>query len=285
MKRILLILSAAAIVAACGPSKSVVMQQQRALADEHFAAGRYAEAAEIYTQLIAKGQVPDSALNHHIALSGYHTRNYDVAVQYGTQYFASYPTAEVARMLEDVYLQTSRPAQALALMDHAAAPALYGSDYASHKALLCLDYAPERLATFYDSIDVADVRSKCFDKYFARVGKSKAEAELKAICKSALNDNPMQRAALEYLSVGTFTQAEARYKAAMAEYEKKKNATTYAYLRRDLKRISADYREAQAGFEKLRTIDPDNKNYIKYLITIYSRLDRDDKAKQLKKLL
>ena len=80
-------------------------------------------------------------------------------------------------------------------------------------------------------------------------------------------------------------EAEARFKAAMAEYEKKKNATTYAYLRRDLKRISADYREAQAGFEKLRTIDPDNKNYIKYLITIYSRLDRDDKAKQLKKLL
>ena len=82
-----------------------------------------------------------------------------------------------------------------------------------------------------------------------------------------------------------YEKAENRYKYEMAKYNKNKNATTYAYLRRDLKKVSADFRIARDLFIKLRKDDPNNKSYIRYLKNTYLRLEQKDKAAQMDKLL
>ena len=91
--------------------------------------------------------------------------------------------------------------------------------------------------------------------------------------------------ALEWLAVNEYNKAEEWYKKEIAKYNKNKNATTYAYLRRDLKKISAIFRLARDKFLKLRKLDPNNKSYIKYLKNTYLRLDMKDKAKEMDDLL
>jgi len=112
----------------------------------------------------------------------------------------------------------------------------------------------------------------------------KGSAALKA-CNNLLKANPNYTDANEWKAKYYYEKAENRYKYEMAKYNKNKNATTYAYLRRDLKKVSADFRIARDLFIKLRKDDPNNKSYIRYLKNTYLRLDQKDKAAQMDKLL
>ncbi len=124
-----------------------------------------------------------------------------------------------------------------------------------------------------------------FKLYFDSVKDSMTENELSKLCDSVLAIDGNNSDAHFYKAVQKYEKCEARYKKLLDDYEKKKNATTYAILKRDLKFLSADYREAKDMFENLRKLAPDNKSYIKYLINIYNSLDQGDKAKQLERLL
>ncbi|MCU4158235.1 hypothetical protein J1N10_19840 [Carboxylicivirga sp. A043] len=104
-------------------------------------------------------------------------------------------------------------------------------------------------------------------------------------CNALLKENPDYTEALEWKAKYYFNKAENRYKYEMDKYNKNKTAAAYAYLRRDLKKVSADFRIARDTFLKLRKQDPSNKTYIKYLKNTYIRLDQNDKAAQLDKLL
>lgn len=124
-----------------------------------------------------------------------------------------------------------------------------------------------------------------FKLYFDSVKESMTDNELSKLCDSVLTIDGSNTEALFYKAVQKYEKCEAKYKKLLDDYEKKKNATTYAILKRDLKFLSGDYREAKDMFENLRKLAPDNKSYIKYLINIYNRLDQSDKAKQLERLL
>ncbi len=82
-----------------------------------------------------------------------------------------------------------------------------------------------------------------------------------------------------------FEKAESLYQSEMAKYNKDPNYTAYAYLRRELKKASADYRNAKDIFEKLHKISPDNKKYIAYLKNSYLRLEMRNEAAKMDKLL
>ncbi|MBK3515923.1 tetratricopeptide repeat protein [Carboxylicivirga marina] len=112
----------------------------------------------------------------------------------------------------------------------------------------------------------------------------KGSAAVKA-CNALIKANPDYKAALDWKAKYYYEKAEKRYKYEMAKYNKNKNATTYAYLRRDLKKVSADFRIARDTLLKLRKMEPTNKSYIRYLKNTYLRLDQKDKAAQLDKLL
>ncbi len=82
-----------------------------------------------------------------------------------------------------------------------------------------------------------------------------------------------------------YERADKRYKYEMAKYNKNKNATTYAYLRRDLKKISSDFRASRDLFEQLHKQNPEEKMYIKYLKNCYLRLEQKADAAKMDKLL
>lgn len=82
-----------------------------------------------------------------------------------------------------------------------------------------------------------------------------------------------------------FERAEKRYQSEMAKYEKDKNTTSYAYLKRELKKLSSDYVMAKDILEKLKDIDPTNKNYLIYLRNSYARLEMNQEAAQINKII
>lgn len=104
-------------------------------------------------------------------------------------------------------------------------------------------------------------------------------------CNDLIKEHPDFEGALDWKAKYYYHKAEDRYNYEMAKYNKNKNATTYAYLRRDLKKISADYRIARDTFIKLRKIDASNKSYIRYLKNTYLRLEQKDEAAKMDKLL
>ena len=112
----------------------------------------------------------------------------------------------------------------------------------------------------------------------------KGYAAVKA-CNLLLKEAPDYTEALEWKAKYYYEKAEKRYQYEMAKYNKKKNATTYAYLRRDLKKVSADFRIARSTYLKLRKQDASNKSYIRHLKNIYLRLDQKGEAAKMDRLL
>ncbi len=104
-------------------------------------------------------------------------------------------------------------------------------------------------------------------------------------CNLLLKEEPGYTAALEWKAKYYYNKAENRYKTEMANYNKKKNATTYAYLRRDLKKVSADFRISRDTFLQLRKQNASDKSYIRHLKNIYLRLDQKAEAAKMDKLL
>jgi len=104
-------------------------------------------------------------------------------------------------------------------------------------------------------------------------------------CNLLLKEAPDYTDALEWKAKYYYDKAEKRYQYEMAKYNKKKNATTYAYLRRDLKKISGDFRISRDTFLKLRKQDATNKSYIRHLKNIYLRLDQKADAAKMDRLL
>lgn len=104
-------------------------------------------------------------------------------------------------------------------------------------------------------------------------------------CNSLVRANPDYVDALEWKGKYYYEKAETRYKAEMAAYNKNKNATTYAYLKRDLKKISGDFRISRDTFEKLHQLQPEEQSHIRYLKNCYLRLDQKTDAAKMDRLL
>ncbi len=112
----------------------------------------------------------------------------------------------------------------------------------------------------------------------------KGHAAAKA-CNSLLKTYPYYTEALEWKARYYYNKAENKYQYEMNKYNKKKNNTTYAYLRRELKKVSGDFRISRDVFLKLRKQDAANKSYIRHLKNIYLRLDMKAEAAKMDKLL
>ncbi|MCU4162505.1 tetratricopeptide repeat protein [Carboxylicivirga caseinilyticus] len=121
--------------------------------------------------------------------------------------------------------------------------------------------------------------------YIGALEKSDNKVEAAKVCNQLVKEQADYIPALEWKGKYYYEKAEARYKAEMAEYNKNKNATTYAYLLRDLKKVSADFRIARDTFETLHEMTPEDKSYIKYLKNCYLRLEQKAEAAKMDRLL
>jgi hypothetical protein len=89
----------------------------------------------------------------------------------------------------------------------------------------------------------------------------------------------------EWKAIHFYNSAENWYKSEMKKYNENKNYTAYVYLKRELKKISSQYRISKDLFEELHNADKNNKKYIRYLKNIYLRLEMKSKAVAMDKLL
>lgn len=94
-----------------------------------------------------------------------------------------------------------------------------------------------------------------------------------------LKEHPNHEPTLYWRAKYYFNKAENLYQAEMTKYNRSPDYTSYAYLRRELKVVSADFRTARDLFVKLHSVNPDNLNYIRYLKNCYIRLEMKAEAK------
>lgn len=106
-----------------------------------------------------------------------------------------------------------------------------------------------------------------------------------SLANNILKKDANNEEALFYRGTYYFNKAESLYQSEMAKYNKNPNYTAYAYLRRELKKASSDFRNARDIFERLYKIAPDNKKYIAYLKNSYLRLEMRNEAAKMDKLL
>jgi len=106
-----------------------------------------------------------------------------------------------------------------------------------------------------------------------------------ALCNELLKIDNSHEQALFWKADYYYNKAEKWYQNEMAKYNRDANYTAYAYLRRELKKISANFRTARDLLITLHNIDPNNKKYLGYLINTYVRLDMKSEVEKTKKKL
>ncbi len=82
-----------------------------------------------------------------------------------------------------------------------------------------------------------------------------------------------------------FDKAEEAYQNEMKKYNRNPDHTSYAYLRRELKVISVDFRTSRDIFLKLHEINPGSINYIQNLKNCYLRLEMKEEADRMEQLI
>ena len=100
-----------------------------------------------------------------------------------------------------------------------------------------------------------------------------------------IKNNPDYNLVKEWTAQTIFKKAEVFYQEEMEKYNKDKNYTAYLYLRRELKKVSSDYRAARDLYQQLHETFPEEKKYIRSLKNCYVRLDMKKEAAALDKLL
>lgn len=273
---------------ACGSTKNVnTTALIRAEADTLFASGNYSAALEKYQSIVPQEGLADSVLCRQITIAARKVSNFTLACQYGLTY-SSAGDCEKLEAIATSLDSTSRSEEAMPLIENnrECFYSTIGREATIEKLALYYNKTKsEKLIAIYDEIEQPTVRSECFANYFQMVRDGLDDINCKKLCMSALTDNQEQIPALRYLAISLYNMAESRYKTAMDEYNRNKNNTTYAYLRRDLKRISAIYVDSKGYFEKIHKLNPDDKSTIKYLVNIYNRLDKPEVAKSYERLL
>lgn len=284
MKRHLYFVVLAALLTSCGVGKMTTTQK----ADALFDAGDYAGALVQYkAQLALTNGVVDTLLYRKAAIAssmvGDHAEACRLAAYIPTKGDAQLLTAlanslqkqdrihEVAQLIED---------------NKSVYASAWGEDSVNvHIAKYYNSICDEKIVEVYPLLKNAAVRSECFECYFKKIKGNETPAKLKEICEAALKDDPKSVVAVRQMAIVLYEQAEDSYQSAMATYNKKKNATTYNKLLKDLKSITPIFIKSKERFEQLRTMGVAEANDLKRLVNVYRRLDQESKAKAIEKLL
>ena len=274
---------------ACNPMKKLETTQSSA--QSAFESGNYSQALTLYEQLIQMYKSTDKEVPLDVLTNAgnaaYETSNFEVAKQYLQQAFGKNKTIDLLLKLIDVYQKLDDTLGLTKLIkDNIGLLVDNGKNDFAYSQLFNESYASGDYQTAYsDFKKIKNPDSALFDKYLNVLKELGKKDEASNACKEMLQKDPENVPALEWLAVEEYNKAESWYKSAMAKYNKDKNPTSYAYLRRDLKKISAIFRSAKNDFEKLHKLVPDNKQYIKYLKNCYLRLNMKTEAAAMDKLL
>lgn len=280
------VFACAIFLVSCVSTKSLKFDSVKKEANALFSQEKYNEALALYNTV--DSLCYDSILLHNACLSALKTDQFPVVLKYLKAYKGAENDVVVKNELSALLDSMERFSRSVYCFEDEipTLKRICGEDYTNEKFALYYSYInSSKVVDLYDKLVSKEVRSACFPTYFSNVKNNLEEKILVDKCKSALADNENQVVALKYLGVVQYNKSERDYKNAMDEYNKNKNQTTYAYLRRDLKVISKDYIKSRDYLNKVHALDPDDVQVIKILININNRLDQPAKAKALQKLL
>ncbi len=138
------------------------------------------------------------------------------------------------------------------------------------------------IETFPNLNEANEEQSLVYLKALENEGKT---TEAVDFCNAMLKENPSYDKAKEWKAIYYYNKADDRYKKEMDKYNKNKTYTAYVYLKRDLKKVTADFKVAKDLLEDLHKKYPEEKKYIKYLKNTYIRLEMKEEAAQMDQLL
>ncbi len=290
MKKLLFILSIIAI-AACNPTAKLPTLQSEA--DAAFNQADYSKAYPLFAEYIQLATTNNVEVSNELLLKQAQTcaqiDKTDEATAIYDQLLKDDANigllAEYAQLLQ----REGRTDQELALWqsyaDKITTPELLKLKAERQVFLNAANENNEAVVTAYENKGEVTLSKEVQLTYIkALEATDKAGTAVKA-CNELLKEQPDYEAALEWKAKYYYNKAEDRYKYEMAKYNRNKNATTYAYLRRDLKKVSADFRMARETFLKLRQLNPKDQSYIRYLKNTYLRLEQKDDAARMDRLL
>jgi tetratricopeptide (TPR) repeat protein len=279
-----------ALLAGCNPLKQ--LQTHQASIKNAFEAGNYSEVLVNYEKLkdyhSSKGSEVKTEYLKMAAESAVKLERYPMAEELLQEWLDRDEDFEAVKMLANVYEQTGKTDKEYKLWNR------YWEKIESpelKKEVGQKLFAIEMEQKEYDkALDRAKEMPPMNDPriVFLRVKALEAtdkKEEARSLCNTLLEKNSDFKPALEWKAKDLYEQAENWYKAEMREYNKDPNYTAYVYLKRELKKISAMYRQSRDIFEKLHQEDPDNQLYIKYLKNIYLRLEMNEEAAKMDMLL
>lgn len=279
-----------ALLAGCNPLKQ--LQTHQASIKNAFEAGNYSEVLVNYEKLkdyhSSKGSEVKTEYLKMAAESAVKLERYPMAEELLQEWLDRDEDFEAVKMLASVYDQTGKTDKEYQLWNR------YWDKIES----------PELKKEVGQKLFAIEMEQKEYEKalerarqmppmndpriVFLRVKALEAtgkKEEARSVCNALLGKNSDFKPALEWKAKDLYERAENWYKAEMSEYNKDPNYTAYVYLKRELKKISAMYRQSRDIFEKLHQEDPDNQLYIKYLKNIYLRLEMNEEAAKMDMLL
>lgn len=280
---IIICLVSACVMSSCGSVKTGSLNLRKQ-ADQAFESGDYLSALTCYQNIDSLSR--DAELYRRMTISALNIEDYGRAYQY-CQQVNEYDSCIVSgfKTLTENFIKHQREVQ-IVENDKKFFYNVVGKEYLLKQLSSYYVYCnSEKILDVYSDIEDKNLRKDISPTYLSVAKKVKSDDELKAICLEMLKEDKEQLQALKYLGLNKYNYAEDEYKKAMAEYNKKKNSTTYAYLLRDLKIVSKEYVKSKEYLEKVHKLDPEDQTAIKCLVNIYNRLDQPAKAKSLQKLL
>jgi predicted Zn-dependent protease len=279
-----------AALAGCNPMKQ--LQAHQTSLKEAYESGNYAEALTAYNKLkdyqTSKGKPVSPEYLKMAAKSAIETEQYQQAEELLQQHLSKSSDFETIELLAKVYNQTGKKEKEYNLWNK------YYNQIESDEMKREINtrlFAIEMDRKEYDkALERANQMPPMNDPriVFMRVEALDATGradEARKVCNNLLEKNPDYKPALEWKGKDIYKRAEEWYKSEMSKYNKNPDYTTYVYLKRELKKISAMYRQGREIFEKLHEEEPKNQKYIKYLKNIYLRLDMREEATKMDMLL
>lgn len=288
MKKLIGFLTLFVLLSACNSTKKIVTVENNL--QQAYSAQQYAKALESYNQLVAinKSKKISTATSATLlaAKSAYYLENYDTA----TQLFAEVDKKDN----EALYMEGMSYKKQSALQ----------REYETWKKNLTLleqsEYYQEALGRLY-LLEVNFLQYAAANQLWAKLDKQddvelmvaqltvldqlELKREALTLSNAILKLDSKNESALFYKGKYYYDKAEKLYQSEMDKYNRNPNYTTYAYLRRELKKVSSDFRSARDLFEKLHTVSPANRTYMSYLKNCYVRLEMKAEAAKMDKLL
>ena len=278
------------IVSACNPLKQI--QGYQTNLTQAYESKDYPGVLTAYNQLKKYHQSKESRIMpEYLKMAGeaaIETENYELAETILLRKIEQSQDMETVEMLGRVYQDTGKTDKEYDLW----------SEYVNQVE------SEEKRAEISQKLFAIEMRRKDYEKALDRTRKMpplsdprfmfmRVEAleatgkkeEAREVCNQLLERDPDFKPAMEWKAIDIVERAEKWYRAEMTKYNKDQNYTAYVYLKRELKKISAMFRQSRELFEKLHEGDPDNEQYIKYLKNIYLRLDMKGEASKMDMLL